>query len=167
MRTQFKSNLPNAQHEVCVEPSNFQDGQVPQTITVIYQNRVPYNYQFIRVDENGNYCYRLTATRVFGRKKKKSTPPPCACAATLIAEPTLFPDGTPLTLTYTTSPCADSASISRTPEGGIINAPPPGGVIVLNPGDPGYPVTGGNTYTLTVVTNTGECTATADIFVII
>lgn len=77
MVTQFQSNLPNVQQEVCIEPSKFQDGQISQTITVTYQNRFTYNYRFIRIDENGNYCYMLIVVGAFGgRKKKKITPPP-------------------------------------------------------------------------------------------
>lgn len=165
MVTQFQSNSSDVQQEVCIEPSKFQDGQIPNSITVTYNNRFPYNYKFKRRDENGNYCYGLIV--VAGkRKKKKTTPPPpsCICAATLIAEPLLLiAPGPPVTLTYTTSPCAESASITTFPDTGTIPAPPPGGVIVLNPGDDGYPVVGDNTYTLTVVTNTGECTATANV----
>lgn len=125
-----------------------------------------HTYTFRGTNDQGLHCYQLI---VGGKKKKKKavSPPSCICTATLIAEPPLMPEGGTLTLTYTTSPCADSASIRTLPFTGTIPAPPPGGVIVLNPGDTGYPLTGGNTYTLTVVTNTGECTASADVFVIV
>lgn len=77
MRTQFQINSSVILQEVCIEPSNFQDGQVPNSITVTYQNRFPYNYKFIRIDANGNYCYRLIQVMggVVG-KRKKITPPP-------------------------------------------------------------------------------------------
>lgn len=80
MTTQFYSNLPNVKQEVCIEPSNIKDGQVPQIITVTYQKRFPYNYRFSRIDNKGNYCYILIVVAAFGgRKKKKSIPCPTIC----------------------------------------------------------------------------------------
>lgn len=78
MTTQFQSSLPNIQQEVCIEPSKFVDGKIPPVITVTYQNRFSYNYKYIRVDDNGNYCYRLIVGASGGSKNKKTTPkPPC------------------------------------------------------------------------------------------
>lgn len=93
MTTQFQSNLPNVQQEVCIELSQFQDGQVPQIITVTYQNRFPYNYRFYRVDENGNYCYRwMRVMGGVGGKRKKPTPPPIECCLEADQNGDLFAD---------------------------------------------------------------------------
>ena len=75
--TNFQSDSQTILQEVCIEPSNFPDG-VPKQITVTYQNRFPYKYIYFRVDENGNYCYRLIVG-AFARKKKKVTPCPTIC----------------------------------------------------------------------------------------
>ena len=77
MTTQFLNNSPTVQQEVCIELSKFQDGQIPQTITVTYQSRFPYNYRFIRIDENGNYCYVLISIMVGKRRKKPIPTPSC------------------------------------------------------------------------------------------
>lgn len=70
MTTQFSSNLPNVQQEVCIDRSNFNEGNVPNVITVVYQNKYPYRYSLYRTDDNGNYCYRQI---VVASKKKKKT----------------------------------------------------------------------------------------------
>jgi len=96
MTTQFQNNSPTVQQEVCIELSKFQDGQIPQTITVTYQNRFPYNYKFIRIDENGNYCYRLIQViSGLGSRRKKPTPtppPPVECCLEADQNGDLFAD---------------------------------------------------------------------------
>lgn len=82
MNTNFKSDYPSVQQLVCIEPSNFQDGQVPQTISVIYNNRFPYNYRFSHVDTVRNYCYVLMPIVGLKRKKKKKK---CVQTAFLIS----------------------------------------------------------------------------------
>lgn len=88
MRTQFQINSSIIQPQVCVEQSNFQDGQIPQVIKVTYRVKQEYaeriySYHFNHRDANGNFCYRLVQMLgAFGRKKKKAvppTPPPLLC----------------------------------------------------------------------------------------
>lgn len=79
MITQFQSNLPNVQTEVCLTPSDFQGGQIPSVIRITYQNRFQYSYIFSRRENNGNYCFVLAVAGSFGRKKKKAVVCPTIC----------------------------------------------------------------------------------------
>lgn len=164
MITQFQSDLTIIQQEVCIEPSKFVDGKIPSQITVTYKNKFPYNYKLNRVDEKGNYCYRLLAAG-FGKKKKKKNTPPCECSASISVEYTTFPHffGDPFIYHYTTSPCAISASISNSSNADIVNSPPPSGSILISFGDNGYPSAGNTISTITVITDTGTCTASVQV----
>lgn len=144
-----------------IDPKGFSDGKCPN----YFQDNLGRTWQYSH-SQNGLCCFSLGRMGAV-RKKKKKNKPSCVCSASISANPTTVANGGPFTLNYTTSVCATSASISNNTNADIINAPPPGGAILLTSMDVGYPTITQSPqvvrYTITVITDGGSCTSFTDI----
>lgn len=139
--------------KICVDKKYYPNGCPP------YYNYNGVTYFFSGME--GNNCCFLRPVLAAGFKRKKKKPTPCECSASISVEYTTFPHffGDPFIYHYTTSACAISASISNSSNADIVNAPPPSGSILISFGDNGYPSSGNTISTITVITDSGTCTA--------
>lgn len=80
MTTRFSLDSNSLVPQVCVDPVNFPDGDIPRVITIIYSRGGSYDYRYIKMDEAGNHCYGLIPVAGKRRRKKEtSTVCPTIC----------------------------------------------------------------------------------------